>query len=699
MLQRIARNSAVRPKLVLLITAVFFVLASVVGGSVIGTLNTDNSSFLDPNSESSEAAELFRIGSGLHASPTIIALIPADESETIAEVFSVLEADEEVGAVAGGPEMGEIFVSTDGKWTFVSATVKSEFDALDVADRLQPLLTEIDNVQVGGQGVLVQELNHTVERDLIRAELLAFPLLFIAALWVFRSAVAATLPLIVGGITIVTSLFIVRGIHEVVEISTFALNLITGLGLGLAIDYSLFIVSRYREELQRSGPGLDAILTTIATAGRTVVFSAVTVAGAGVALLVFPLRFLYSMGIGVTLVALVAAAVSIIVLPAVFALLGTRINAGALKSWHRAREAEARADNAGFWYRWSQFVMRYPIGIAALGTALLLGLGLPFLGVKFTGVDSTVLPETSESRIVSEALDNDFEGVFTPIAVAVEADEQAEPAVQELAAAMAELNQVELVLPPVYLGAEVWQVNVDTVGAALDDETLDLVDEIRALETPLDSVLVGGVTAEQRDQLTSLAGTIPLGLTILAILTIIALFVMTGSVILPVKAVIMNVLTISATFGVLVLIFQDGRLQGLLNYTSQGALESSQPVFIFAVVFGLSTDYAVFLLTRIKEARDNGAGERESVALGVQRTGRIVTAAAILFAIAVGAFATSDIVFLKQLGIGVALAVLIDAFIVRALLVPSLMALLGKYNWWAPKPLRALHQKIGVSEH
>lgn len=698
MLKSIAQNSVLHPRLILTVTAVFFVLAGAIGSTAIGVLNTEQASFMDPDSESAQASELIERASGMQGVPAVVAVLPADDEETIVRVIDILESDEAIAQVVGGPQMGDTFVSSDGELTFISALVRSGFDELEAVHRLEPALDELDGVLVGGQGVLMQELNHTVELDLVRAEVLAFPILFVVALWVFRSAVAALLPLLVGAITIVTSLFAVRGIHEVIEISTFALNLITGLGLGLAIDYSLFIVSRYREELARSGPGIEAILKTTTTAGRTVVFSAVTVAGAGVALLVFPLRFLYSMGIGVILVSLTAAAVSIIVLPAVFSLLGTKVNAGALKRWQRAREADERADSSGFWYRWSVFVMRHPIGIASVGAIILVGLGLPFLGVKFTGVDSTVLPESSESRQVTEILDDQFVGSSVPIMVALEASESDESTVNQFASDISALEHVDVVPPPIYVGEGVWQINVDPMGEPLADETLELVDQIRALDAPVDNSLVGGFAADQADQMTALAQSIPLGLTILTVLTLVALFVMTGSVILPVKAIVMNVLTISATFGILVLIFQDGRLEGLLNYTSQGALESSQPVFIFAVVFGLSTDYAVFLLTRIKEARDHGAGERESVALGLQRTGRIVTAAALLFAIAIGAFATSDIVFLKQLGLGVALAVLIDAFIVRALLVPSLMAMLGKYNWWAPKPLRKLHERIGLTE-
>ncbi|MGB9011575.1 MAG: MMPL family transporter [Aeromicrobium sp.] len=537
-----------------------------------------------------------------------------------------------------------------------------------------------------------------MESDLVTAELIAFPLLFVASLLVFRSAVSALLPLIVGGLTIVVSLLVVRGINEVIDVSIFALNLITGLGLGLAIDYSLFMVSRFREELERVGPGAEAVRRTVATAGRTVVFSAVTVAGAGLALLVFPLRFLYSMGIGVTVVALVAAVVSIIVLPALFAVLQHRVNALAPRRWRLAQQADARSETRGFWYRLSNFVMKYRVGTALGGAAVLIALGLPFLGVKFTGVDATVLPDSASAKTVDSVLRADFSGAeVSPLAVAVEADQADAGSVSDYAERLAQVEHVAAVAEPVYLGNGTWQVDVVPQFPTLDERTLALVDQVRDVEPP-GTALVGGPSAQQVDQVSSIIASIPLAVAILAVLTFIALFMMTGSVVLPLKALVMNVLTIAATFGILVLIFQDGRFEGVLGYTSQGALESTQPVFLFAVVFGLSTDYAVFLLTRIKEARDAGVDDREAVALGLQRTGRIVTAAAVLFAIALGAFATSEIIFIKELGIGTAVAVLIDATIVRAFLVPSLMAMLGRANWWAPAPLRRFHDLFGLSE-
>ncbi len=698
MFAALARLANTHPRRVLVLTVFFFVIGGAIGGPVAGLLNSDNDSFSDTNSESAQALERIEKASGQMAVPDLIAVMPSDDTEAFAESTKILKSEKNVATVVGGPEAGPAFVSKDGTKTYVVAIYTSHGDPDSTTEHLRDKLGEIDSVQVGGFGPAFQQVNEQVESDIIKAEMIAFPILFLVSLWVFRSAVAALLPLLVGALTIVGSLLVVRGINEMLDISIFALNLITGLGLGLAIDYSLFLVQRYREELTRSGPGPEAIRRTVATAGRTVAFSAVTVAGAGLALLVFPLRFLYSMGIGVFVVSLMAAAVSLIVLPSLFAVLQHRVNAGSPKRWQRAQAAELAAEKHGFWYRLSQFVMRFPVAIALTGTAILLTLGTPFLGVKFTGVDATVLPEDASARMVDTTLRTEFTGAESgPIIIAVSATDSEATEVNAYAGQLRELDDVQAVTEPIFRGNGVWQVDVISQHPTMDEKSRDLVTEIRGLDAP-NPVLVGGQAADQNDQFEAIVAGAPLALIILTLITLVTLFLMTGSVVLPVKALIMNVLTITATFGILVLIFQDGRFQGPLNYTSQGALESTQPVFLFAVVFGLSTDYAVFLLTRIKEARDAGAGEREAVALGLQRTGRIVTAAALLFAIALGSFATSDIIFIKQLGIGTAVAVLIDATIVRAMLVPSLMALLGKRNWWAPKPLRKLHDRIGLTE-
>lgn len=698
MIDALSRLVTSRPWRVLAVTGVFVVVAVVLGGPVTGLLNADTDSFSDTSSDSSLALDRVAEASGLDAAPSVIALVDSGDTDAQEALLEILDRDEAVGQVVGGPDAGPPFVSDDGERTFYAVTYAADADGDLATEHLRDELARVDGVSVGGSAVAFQQVNDQVENDLVRAELIAFPLLFVAALLVFRSAVAALLPLLVGGLTIIASMLVLRGVNEGLEMSVFALNLITGLGLGLAIDYSLFMVSRFREELVRVGPGAEAVRRTVATAGRTVLYSAVTIAGAGVSLLVFPLRFLYSMGVGVILVALMAAVVSLVVLPAIFAVLQLRVNALAPARWKRASEAEADPDHRGFWYRLSQFVMRYRVATAVVATTVLLGIGAPFLNVSFTGVDSSVLPGSASARVVDETLRTEFtDADSSAVLVAVTAAESDGDEVAAWARELGSLDGVETVVPPRYLGDDLWQLDVLTTGAPLDQGTKSLVSDIRGLDAP-GEVLVGGTAADHVDQLATIAERIPLALLILGALTFVTLFLMTGSVVLPVKALLMNLLTVSATFGLLVMIFQWGHLEGLLDFTSVGALNSTQPVLIFALVFGLSTDYAVFLLTRIKEARDAGVSDREAVALGLQRTGRIVTAAAVLFAIALGAFATSEVVFIKQLGVGVAAAVLIDATIVRAFLVPSLMAMLGRRNWWAPAPLRRLHDRVGLSE-
>jgi uncharacterized membrane protein YdfJ with MMPL/SSD domain len=496
---------------------------------------------------------------------------------------------------------------------------------------------------------------------------------------------------------VLSTFLLIRGVNEVEPMSVFALNLIIGLGLGLAIDYSLFMVSRFREELEKGLATADALAATLRTAGRTVLFSSVTVAAALASLTVFEQRFLYSMGVGGVLVSLVAATVALTILPALLAALGPRVNALSSARWRAATQREAAHVEQGFWYRHSRRVMRRPGVVAAATAALLILAGLPFTQIEFTGLDASVLGKSHSGRVVEDALRTEFPPNRTsPVIVAARAPESARAEVAAYARRLGEIPGVLSVQEPRAAGG-LWRIGVVAPGTRLDETAKDAVRAVRAVEAPF-PVQVGGATAEFLDQQSALADRIPIALAILATTTLVILFLMTGSVVLPVKTLIMNLLTLSAAFGILKLIFQDGRLEGLLGYTSQGALESSQPILLFATAFGLSTDYGVFLLTRIKEARDGGLPNEAAVAAGLQRTGRIVTAAAILFCIAIGAFVTSEMIFIKQLGLGTALAVLIDATIVRALLVPSLMALLGDWNWWAPRPLARLHARIGLRE-
>jgi RND superfamily putative drug exporter len=684
-----------------LFAILFFIVAGAVGGSVASRLDPYGAD--DPATETVKARERLE-DAGLRA-PAVIAVVNGAVAKpaTRAKVESLereVRARADVNSVTGYYQThSPNFVARDGSSSYFAVTLKPTDDkqVQEAGGEIADQLSEHPGVTVGGFAVAQEQVNKQVEKDLRTAEMLAFPLLFLLSLLFFRSLVAALLPLMIGGLAIVGTFLILRIASEFGSISIFALNLTTALGLGLAIDYSLFIVSRYREEISKHGPGLTAMRQVLATSGRTVFFSSLTVSAALASLLVFPQRFLYSMGLGGALVALFAALISLTVLPAVLTLLGNRVNAGAPKFLQRRAEADARPDQSGFWYRLSRFVMRRPVPVATFSALLLIVLGIPFFSIKFNTVDPTVLPKSASARQAYDTVRSEYPPYHdTPIWVDFEGGTPRQAAV--MAARVEHVPGVAEATPRPLRGG-VTAIETISANPFVSESSQETVKQIRALPTPPGTTaLVGGATADFVDLQSSLVSHLPIVLAIIVIATLVILFLMTGSVILPIKSLLMNFLNLSAVFGLLVLIFQDGRLEGFLDYTSPGAIEQTMPILLFAVAFGLSTDYAVFLLSRIKEARDNGASDSECVAIGLERTGRIVTAAALLFAVAMGAFATSQIIFIKENGVGTALAVLIDASIVRALLVPSLMELLGKWNWWAPAPLRRLHERIGISE-
>jgi uncharacterized membrane protein YdfJ with MMPL/SSD domain len=703
MFNRLASFAQRRAKRTVVVAVIFFAVAGALGSSVSKHLDPYGAD--DPSTQSVIAdnrleADGFRDVSVIvliqNASPT-----QAAGQQRIAGIEQKVKANPDVQNVAGFAEThNRDFISKDGRTTYLAVSLKPTGDKQlqDAGQRIKDELSGEPGVTVGGFALATEQVNKQVEHDLRIAEMLVFPVLFLLTFWFFRSGVAALLPLMIGGLAIVGTFLILRIASEVGSISIFALNLTTGLGLGLAIDYSLFVVSRYREEIARSGPGMEAMKRTMSTAGRTVFFSSLTVAAALASLIIFPQRFLYSMGLGGALVALLAATIALTVLPAVLALLGNRVNAWAPKFLERRAEREATDHESGFWYRLSQFVMRRPAPIAIVTAAVLIVLGIPFWSIKFTSVDAQVLPTSASARQVDDVLRADFPP-FRDSPVRLLVENGSPQAVAQIQQELRGTDGIVAVDPPVRLANGDFELAAVNDSPYITDRSRSLVKEIRDLPDPAGStVLVTGAAAHFVDFQHSLAVNLPIALAIVVISTLIVLFLMTGSVILPIKQLVMNVLNLTAVFGILVFIFQDGRLEGLLDYRSQGALEQTMPVLLFAVAFGLSTDYGVFLLSRIKEARDSGIDNSEAVAVGLERTGRIVTAAALLFAIAVGVFATSQIIFIKENFIGVALAVLLDASLIRALLVPSLMELLGRWNWWAPKPLRRLYYRFGLSD-
>lgn len=701
MIDALVRLATGRARLVLGVTAVCFVLSAILGGPVASLLSSGDDFRVD-DAESARAQDRLAAASGSYAAPGVIVLVDTPAGPRTKAARAKIERltaraarDPQVARVASLTTTGDDrFIAEDGRSTYIAVFGKDGVGESDIGERLADAFADEDGVRVGGPGPAFDAIGDQVEKDLKKAELIAFPILFLLALWVFRGVVAALLPIFVGALVVTGTFLALRVVNEALLLSIFALNLAIGLGLGLAIDYSLFVVSRFREELGNGLATGTAVAKTLRTAGRTVLFSASTVAVALLSLLVFPQRFLYSMAIAGSITAILAAVVAVTALPALLMLLGPRVNALAPARWQR-RVAETEQ---GFWYRLSRGVMRRPLAIAiATGTVLIIA-GLPFLRIEFTGIDARILPNDTPAKQIDTTLRTQYaRGVTEPVTVALRAPESAGRDVRRYARALERLDGVDELGGVRYLGRGVWQIDLVPAEAALDERTQDLVRDVRAAEAP-GSALVTGQTARFIDQQATLADRLPWAIAILAVTTFLILFFMTGSVVLPCKALIMNLLGLSAAFGLLVVIFQDGRLEGLLAYESQGALESTQPLLLLALAFGLSTDYGVFLLTRIKEARDGGLANDEAVAVGLERTGRIITAAAILFCVAIGAFATSEIVFIKEVGVGTALAVLIDATIIRALLVPALMALLGEWNWWAPGPLRRLHDRFGISE-
>jgi RND superfamily putative drug exporter len=612
--------------------------------------------------------------------------------------------------VRGEPLVSDVSVAATGPTRPGSATAPDAYlavrfqpapiDRRDAAATVvQQRLAGRPGIAVGGTMAVTSQLSDTVEHDVQRAELFGLPLLLLLSLLVFRGLIAALLPPLIGGLTILGTFLALRLLDSSVSVSVLALNVVTALGLGLAVDYSLFMVSRYREEIARRGPTFDALRATMLTAGRTVLYSALTIAAVMATLMLFPQSFLFSMGFGGCLVALLAAISSLVVLPAVLSMLGGRVNALAPARLRRGAERDARVTQTGMWYRLSVFVMARAGRTAVVVGLVLIAIALPFVHVQFVPVDGSVLPVSTGSRQVDDALRaDDLLNQTNPIVVVLSGGSRA--AAEHTAARLAQLPDAAGVGSVRQFGADQnhqvgYLVDVVSRGGPYSHASQQLVTDIRGVAG---QALVTGPTAQFIDLKASLLSHLPLLIALVAAATILALFLMTGSLALGLKTLLMNLVTFAAVLGILVRIFQYGSLARLLGFTSQGALEATSPMLLFAAVFALSTDYGVFLLARVKEARDNGAADGAAVAIGQERTGRPITAAALLFCFAVGSFATSSIVGVKETTLGIAIAVIIDATLVRALLMPALMHLLGAWNWWAPPPLARLYAWLNRSQ-
>jgi uncharacterized membrane protein YdfJ with MMPL/SSD domain len=682
MSDRLASIATSHPRRFGVVTLLIFLVVAVIGSAAPGTLDVSRA-FVDPGSDSAHARDQIEAASGQTAEPAVVALVTgAPGSAAVTSVEKQLKADPGIATVIS-PRPGSPLVSADGQKSMVSATIATQASQTDVAERLMDDFAGDESVELGGNAIGETQVSEQATEDLATAELIAFPLL-IALTFLFFRGVAALLPLAVGATTVLGAFAVLRALNEMLAISPFALNLVIGMGLGLAVDYSLLSVSRFREEIGRGAAPPEALLATLRNAGHTVLFSAVTVAAALACLCVFPQRFLISMGVGGIVVALVAAAATFLVLPPLLILMAPRLG-----------KVKPKPAGTGRWYGLAKWVMRRPALVAIGAAALMCVLAAPTLGLNWTGVDATSLPQDKSARTVFETTQREFpDADTTPAFVAVDAPRDAGAQVASYGRELGEVAGVERTSKPVYLGDDVWRVEAVVPGAPSTDAAQNVVGGLRQVSGD-NPALVGGSAAELKDSRAAVTDSVGLAIVLLVVLTCTALWLMTGSVILPIKALIMNFLTLAAATGIVVFVFQEGNFVSLFGAEAQGGIEQTDYLVMAAIVFGLSTDYGVFLLTRIKQARDAGASDDEAIASGLEHTGAVVSAAAVLLAIALGAFVTSGMVFLKELGLGAAAAVLLDAFVVRALLVPSLMKLLGAANWWSPRPLRRLHERVG----
>jgi len=722
MLTRLGRFTVRRRRLVLATTVLFMIIAAVLGTRAFGVLEDEG--FDDPSSESVQAATALAERFGA-ADPDLVLVATAtdgdvDGADAVAAGVALTDRLAAIDGVvdvtsywrAGSPPS---LRSDDASSALLLAGIDGEAD--DVVAEVRDLVEGRDGplvVGVGGGEAVGLEFATTIEGDLARAEMIAIPITLLLLVLVFGGLVAASLPLFVGVIAVLGTFLSLYVLGSITDVSVYAINLTTALGLGLAIDYSLFIVSRYREELGRGRSVEDAVVRTVQTAGRTIAISALTVAVSLSALLVFPQYFLRSFayaGIAVVLLAMVAALVS---LPALLSVVGTRID-----SLRLLRRRPARPETEGFWYRTATRVMRRPLPIAISVAAVLLFLGAPFLRVEFGNPDARMLPESAPPRVVAETLGEEFAGdasaAFPVVVDDLGDNDDVGVALSSLATTISTTDGVASVETATgtytdgalvdgagpesarFAGDGAGWLSVVPAIEMMSPDGEALVDDIRSIDAP-GELAVGGDAARLVDTKVSISSRLPLAITIIVVATVVLLFLLSGSVLVPIKALVLNVLSLTATFGAMVWIFQDGNLSGLLGFTATGAIDTSMPILMFCIAFGLSMDYEVFLLSRIKEEHDRTGDNDHAVALGLERTGRIVTAAALLLSVTFFAFGTSGVSFIKMFGMGLGIAVLMDAFVIRGTLVPAFMKLAGEANWWAPRPLRRLHDRFGLHE-
>jgi uncharacterized membrane protein YdfJ with MMPL/SSD domain len=694
-----------RPWRVLVVSLVIAAVAAVFGTDLRRHLEPRG--FDVPGSSSAKARERIAQASGSDPASSVLVLVrlpspygTPSARQTLAAIEATLRRDGAVAAVldaatARNPAM----IGRDRRSTYVIAALRPLDDEQqeEAGKRLVATFAGDPRVTLGGNPVANHEITTKIEGDLRRAELLAVPLIMVLSFFLFRGFVASFLAPIAGALTVLVSFFLLRELASVTSLSIYALNLVTGLSIGLSIDWSLLLLSRYREERAKTADLRLALRRALVPAGYTIVFSAVTVAASMAVLLVFPLVFLRSMGYGGIIASTVAMLVALIVLPTILRLLGSRIDALALPRW---RDPQRLAVPSRLWHRLGRLTTDRPIPVATLVVVLTMVVAIPLFRIQWTTVDASTLPASAQAFQVDRAINRSREFIpngGTPFYLAVDAPLTASATVAALADRVRRLDGVLAVATPRFLGSNTWHINLIASEPPYSTTTQDLVGQLSDLESP-SALLVGGDAAAFNDERSAIASHLPLAIALLAAATLVILFLLSGSLVAPLLSLLMTALTLAAAFGALILIFQDGRFQGLLDYTSQGALDLTIPLVLAALVFAISTDYGVFLLSRVREARLQGQTDREAIRGSVVTVGRIVTSAAVLFAVSIGVFGTSDIVVLKILGIGTALAVLVDAVLVRCLLLPASLRLLGGRAWWLPSPLARLHGRIGLHE-
>ena len=734
MLNQIARMAITSPRRVIVVAALLTLALAIFGVPVANSLSA--SGFQDPTSESARSSQLLTDKFSQGDTQLLVTVSTPDGADSLAaravgtEIVDQLRRSPHVVDVASPwttpPQAAADLVSKDRNTGLIVAGIKgNESDQQKYAAELSTQVTHDRNgvtVRTGGAAMVNVQITKQSQRDLLVMESIAIPLSFLVLVWVFGGLIAAALPVAVGGMAIFGSLAVLRTIAFATDVSIFALNLTTAMGLALAIDYTLLIISRYRDELADGADREVAVVRTVVTAGRTVLFSATTVALSMAVMVLFPMHFLKSFAYAGVAVVAFAAFAAVVVTPAALVLLGDRLDSFNVRRLVRRLlgrpEPVQPPFQQQFWYRWTRFVIRRAVPVGLAGVAFLVFLGLPFLSVKWGFPDDRVLPTSASAHLVGDQMRDDF-AINSETAVTIvipDTDDLSRSEIEQYATDLSRVPDVSAVSTPAatyVAGAAVGRqsapagqtqgsafLTVDSTAPLFSDRSETQLDDLHAVPTPGGKEVEFTGTAQiNRDSVDAIASRLPLVLGLIASIMFILLFLLTGSVVMPLKALVLNVLSLTAAFGAMAWIFQDGHL-GAFGTTPSGILVANIPVLLFCIAFGLSMDYEVFLVSRIREfwLASGAADNDESVARGVARTGRVVTAAALIMSISFAALIASNVSFMRMFGLGLTLAVLVDATLVRMVVLPAFMHVLGRRNWWAPAALIRLHKHLGLND-